>query len=69
MLQLWQQTTAVDNSFFLSDRFAAMWEPDIVLHRRTFLLAGSAGLAAMAAAPQPSQRRVFSLNRNWLFSS
>jgi beta-galactosidase len=32
-----------------------------------FLLTGGAGLAAMAAAAQPSQRRVFRLNRNWLF--
>ena len=44
-----------------------MWEAHIVMDRRTFLLAGGAGLAAMAAAAQPSQRRVFRLNRNWLF--
>jgi beta-galactosidase len=39
------------------------------MDRRTFLLAGGAGLAAMSAAPQPSQRHIFRLNRNWLFSA
>jgi beta-galactosidase len=38
-----------------------------VLDRRSFLLAGGAGLAAMAAAPQPTKRRIFPLNRNWLY--
>jgi beta-galactosidase len=39
-----------------------------MLNRRDFLMAGGAGLAALAAAPAPaSKRQVFPLNRNWLF--
>ena len=40
-----------------------------VIDRRTFILAGGAGLAAMAATPsQSSQRRIFPLNTKWTFS-
>lgn len=37
------------------------------MDRRTFLLAGGVSLAAFAAATQPSQRRVFRLNNDWLY--
>ena len=39
-----------------------------MLNRRDFLMAGGAGLAALAAAPAPtSKRQVFPLNRKWLY--
>ncbi|MGO9131075.1 MAG: glycoside hydrolase family 2 protein [Bryobacteraceae bacterium] len=39
-----------------------------MLNRRDFLMAGGAGLAALAATPAPaSKRQVFPLNRNWLY--
>ena len=53
--------------FFISMLSSNLWQARNVIDRRTFLLAGGAGLAAMAAAPQPTQRRVYRLNRNWLY--
>jgi beta-galactosidase len=39
-----------------------------MLNRRDFLLAGGAGLTALAAAPTSvAKRQVFPLNRNWLY--
>ena len=35
------------------------------MDRRSFLLAGGAGLAALAATPAQAARKVFPLNRNW----
>lgn len=38
-----------------------------MIDRRTFLAAGAAGLVAMTGDAQPLKRRVFPLNRNWLY--